>query len=236
MVFSPESLLEMQAQLAEVGPAYHRLMHQYFYYPYQSERGAEFAHHGFSRRLNTLKRCIENIFEQCPPDRDDLPSNDQLTDVTIQLQSFVFNVFGAIDNLAWIWVCERNILSEKGKPLPNSKVGFGKNCEIVYASFSEEFRDYLDGLKEWFEVMEGYRHALAHRIPLYVPPYVVSEDVENRHQELTREMDAAIREGRIDDYDRFSAEQKCIRPLHPHDDSFLLRAVQKHILSHTSTL
>ena len=45
-------------------------------------------------------------------------------DLTINLQSFMFNVFGCLDNLARIWVIERNVTNSDGSPLRDNQVGF----------------------------------------------------------------------------------------------------------------
>jgi hypothetical protein len=95
---------------------------------------------------------------------------------------------GCLDNLAWIWVTEKQLKTARGKPLTGNLVGFSRRN--IYESFSTEFQHYLEGLNGWFEGMEGYRHALAHRIPLYIPPFAVHptkielyDDFENQKNE-----------------------------------------------------
>ncbi len=88
------------------------------------------------------------------------------------------NVFGALDNLAWIWV------SEKPLKVARRQIGLGPKCEFVRASFSDEMRDYLTGLGDWFDHIIDFRDALAHRIPLYIPPYIVSQDNDAKYQAL----------------------------------------------------
>jgi hypothetical protein len=41
----------------------------------------------------------------------------------INIQAFVFNVFGSIDNLAWIWVQEKSLAKEDGSAIPSAWVG-----------------------------------------------------------------------------------------------------------------
>jgi hypothetical protein len=87
----------------------------------------------------------------------------------INIQAFVFNVFGSIDNLAWIWVREKGLAMDDGLPIPNAWVGLGKKNRFVRHSFSTEFQEFLKGLNDWFDHLDDFRHALAHRIPLYYP-------------------------------------------------------------------
>ncbi len=68
---------------------------------FQNELAREYAQHGFARRVGTLRRCIQNIFRIIPPGTVKVPSRDRLYDGQIQVQSFIANVFGSVDNLAW---------------------------------------------------------------------------------------------------------------------------------------
>ena len=53
-----------------------------------------------------MHHCIERVFEILPPEQDERPSDRILFGATVFIQSFVMNIFGALDNLAWIWVSE----------------------------------------------------------------------------------------------------------------------------------
>ena len=119
-----------------------------------------------------------------PPDRVDLPTSEELSDVNINLQAFVFNVLGSVDNLACIWVYEKDLTTEDGSPIPNKWVGLRRENKCVRDSFSPGFLEYLNGLDEWFNNLENLRHALAHRIPLYVPPYMIAEGKKAAYQEF----------------------------------------------------
>jgi hypothetical protein len=133
-----------------------------------------------------------------------------LSDLAINLQGFVFNIFGCLENLAWVWVKEKDIRDSKGEPLVNSQIGFGGKYKFVRKSFSDDFRHYLDGLSEWFSQMEGFRHALAHRIPLYVPPYIVNDEEVAKEQELEQSRREALRRHEFDKYERLTNELDAI--------------------------
>jgi hypothetical protein len=102
MYFKPDQLVELKEGYQTVNPAYERLMGEYLSLRLTNEAAYEYVRHGFVRRLGTLKRCIENVYSTYPPERSDKPPRDECLDLAINLQSFVFNVFGCIDNLAWI--------------------------------------------------------------------------------------------------------------------------------------
>jgi len=81
---------------------------------YRKPETSELVRHGLLRRLATLKHCIERTFDVLPPDMVD-PDDDALMDATSLVQTFVINLFGAIDNLATIWCWESDLRKPNGK-------------------------------------------------------------------------------------------------------------------------
>jgi len=216
MYFSDNDLEELRNGYLAVAGKHQQLTEGYLIRAYKGPRAREYATQGFLRRLKTLVRCIDRIFQILPPDRTDLPTSDELSDAMINLQAFVFNVFGATDNLAWIWVQEKGLVSDDGSPIPGTWVGLREKNKSVRGSFSVEFQEYLKGLNGWFELLEGFRHALAHRIPLYIPPYVVSTDDEAAYRELEDRMAEAITRHDFAEHERLSSEQKALAAFRPH--------------------
>jgi hypothetical protein len=172
--YSKQQLNDLSDERATLSGKYHSLLFAYMARAYKTARGQEFAAHGFLRRLKTLYRCIDRVFTLLPPALDDIPAEDALEDATIAIQAFIFNLFGSLDNLAWIWVEEKALRRPDGAPLAQRQVGLGAKYQIVRQSFSKSFEAYLETIADWFAHLEGYRHALAHRIPLYIPPHSVA--------------------------------------------------------------
>lgn len=83
------------------------------------------------------------------------------------------NVYGALDNLARIWCLEANIENKKGKAISDGRIGLGPKYIEVRESFSSAFQQCLTAADDWFEYLDSFRHAVAHRIPVYVPPKCV---------------------------------------------------------------
>src|SRR5262249_26596232 len=150
---------------------YLNLISRYQARKYLSDRGKEYAFHGFGRRLNLLRTAIDQVFTALPPERDGIPEEDEILGATIAIQAFVVNVVGCVDNLAWVWVYEKSVKASNGQELDRKSVGFWKR--EVQASMSQKFRVYLDERKAWFDSINNFRDALAHRIPFYIPPYGV---------------------------------------------------------------
>ena len=144
--FSAENIKKLRKGYAEVSPKHAQLLNGFVWRNYKDERAKEFARHGFARRVKTTARCIQNIFRILPPEGDDLPSAEEVTDATVNLQAFVFNVYGATDNLAWIWVREKGVKESDGSPLRDLWVGLREKNKLVRESFSPEFQAYLKSM------------------------------------------------------------------------------------------
>jgi hypothetical protein len=214
-MFSEKQLEQLRKDYALVTAKRVGLMGAFINRTYGDPRAKEFATHGFARRVKTLGKCMDNVFRILPPDRRDLPSMDEVTDATVSLQAFVLNIFGATDNLAWIWVREKGLTLGSGAPIPNVWVGLRKKPGYVRSTLSAEFQTYLTGLDDWFDMQENFRHALAHRIPLYVPPYGVPEGKVQAFQDLSDRMVSAMKRFDFVEYERLSGEQEALGVFRP---------------------
>jgi hypothetical protein len=101
MYYSEKALKMLAEDYAALNGKLDDLLVKFFTLTLTNPRAMEYARQGVPRRLKVLARCITNVFTGIPPERNELPSRDALPDATINIQSFVFNVFGAVDNLAW---------------------------------------------------------------------------------------------------------------------------------------
>ena len=235
MSFSEEDLQNLNDEYLTISGKKTKVLEAYLKRSYNNGRAREYAHYGFSRRLQLIARCIDNIFLILPPDRVDLPTSEERIDANIYLQAFVFNVFGCVDNLAWIWVAEKKLTKGDGSPIPNGWVGLRKSNTLVCRSFSPKFQKYLNWLDKWFDLQENFRHALAHRIPLYIPPYVITKDKESAYWDFESRKSDAFNRGALDEYDRLSVEQDALgvfRPVMTH--SFVEEA--KSVVFHAQIL
>jgi hypothetical protein len=182
---------------------------------YRTPRAEEFALHGLGRRLAVLRECIEFVFDSIPLDLDGLPNDRNLQLATIGLQAFLINVFGSADNLARLWVEERDVRLPNGKVLPERSVGMGGHYNLVRASFSDGFRAYLDSRSEWFSEMETFRHALAHRISPYIPPYAIDPKNQSAHDAFEPQIIEATRQHNFETVTALENEQRSLRFFRP---------------------
>jgi hypothetical protein len=197
-IFSRDQVQALEEGHARLHARYTGLTQAYVAFDLTTERAREFATHGFLRRVSTMHHCIERVVKLIPPDRDITPDKPTLMDATVCIQSFVMNVFGAVDNLAWIWVCE------KGLEIEPKWVGLIPKCKTLRRTFSPEMQGYLHKLEVWFDYIVEYRDALAHRIPLFIAPYIVPDENTAAYQTVEAQLLAT---GDADEYQRLKEEQ-----------------------------
>jgi hypothetical protein len=84
------------------------------------------------------------------------------------------------------------------------------------STLSEAFQTYLKSRDEWMEHVIEYRDALAHRIPVYIPPGGVPTKNVDAYNDFTRRMNEALYV-RWDpsEYERLSAEQEKLLVFQP---------------------
>jgi hypothetical protein len=194
MYFTEKALQDLKREYETIQPKHAALMEAYLGRDYKDERAKEFAQHGFLRRIKSMARSIANVFTLLAPERTSIPSSEERHDAEINIQAFLFNTFAATDNLAWVWIAEKNIRRPDGSEIPHRQIGLRK--QRIRESFSADFQAYLQSLDQWFGHLEDFRHALAHRIPLYIPPYMLDPKEAKAYRELEgrhERGDAALR-------------------------------------------
>jgi hypothetical protein len=159
-------------------------------------------------------RGTQNVFKVLPPDQEGIPTDDSRHDAEINIQAALMNAFGATDNLAWVWLKEKKT-GKNGKPLDKSEVGLRKRNDRVRSTFSEDFQHYLLSRDDWFDGLVDYRDALAHRIPLYIPPYMFDPKDEAAHTDLEARQNQARLRGDETEYERLEVEQKRLTYFEP---------------------
>jgi hypothetical protein len=209
MPLTRENCEELFGKLQTVRPKTDRMVLRFVGHQFARGRAREYATQGFARRLQTVCRGIENAFSLIPPDVIEVPQKDRLRDAEINIQAVIANTFGCVDNLAWVWVHER------GLSIDSRRVGLRAHNTGVRASLSADFRAYLDSLEKWFGYLTEYRDALAHRIPLYIPPGNVRPKDVDAYNDVTRRMSAALERFRPEEYNRLSAEQNKLLVFQP---------------------
>lgn len=233
--FSEDHIRQIEQEYSLVIDKQRHLASFFTSYNFANEKATEYARHGYLRRIYTIVHCIERVFEKFPPNQIEIPSREMAHDATIALQAFVFNTFGVIDNLAWIWVSERGLKKAGGAPISGMHIGLGPKNKIVRLTFSDEFQQYLQGLDNWFSHLENFRHALAHRIPLYIPPYCIVEEDLEAYLSLEKLSIDALAKGDVNEHNRLIDQKEKLRVFQPiMTHSYLDKA--KKVIFHSQML
>lgn len=185
------------------------LLLKYARFHYANEKAQEYAHHGLMRRIGIMNRCLHNVFTICPPDQVEKITNAQANDLAINLQSFVANVFGCLDNIAWIWTYQHNLGFKK------HQVGLKRKHKDLRSSLPKNFCGHIESFGEWFEYIENYRDALGYRIPLYVSPMSLSPEEAKLYDELEKQKWDALVSKDIEESERIDKEQYKLGRFYP---------------------
>jgi hypothetical protein len=215
MMYTAKDADHLAQERAAVSGRVETLFHGFNGRSYRTDRAWEFAMHGVCRRFATMSEAIDIVFEALPLDLDGQPTDEDRARALVGLQAFIINTFGCADNLATVWVEHRDVRKANAKSLPPMLIGFNAKCEEVRGSFSQNFRNYLETRADWFEVMENFRHGLAHRIPPYIPPYTVSEANHAREASIDAEIMEAARAHDFERVATLDAEQDQLRVFAP---------------------
>lgn len=171
-----------------------------------NKKSKEYLLEGVCRRLGVILKCCKNIFEIFPPQRTKLLSNDELCNININLHAYMTNVYGLLDNLAWVYVIEHQLLD-----LANQKKSIGLFLKDTQKHLPKKLSDYLNSnsTKAWFkDYVQHYRDALAHRIPLYIPPFTVLKSNSDKYSQLNQlAWDELFLNGNIDRMNQLHSER-----------------------------
>ena len=201
---------KIKSELALINSRYSNLTIKLWklYYRLKTEKAKEYLSHGVMRRLGTMMRSVKNVFTIFPIERIKLLSMNELSDVNINLHAFLVNIFGLLDNLAWVLIHEKQLAAKVDK----MKVGLYQ--KKTQEHLTKEFRRYLnsDGMKKWYaEYLKNYRDALSHRIPLYVPPKTLTSEQKSQVEQIENKI--------VDCYKSCDLDMDMIEKLRKEQDS-----------------
>ena len=189
----------------------------------EKPKAREYLLQGACRRLGVLRRSICNVFEIFPPTRETLLSEDERSDIQINLHASFVNAYGFFDNLAWVCVFESGAESE----LTRKNVGLFLKKTQAY--LPRALRDAVQSpeFRNWYSIYaKNFRDALAHRIPPYVPPFQITPEQRETYDELehrvTEHMSRGefVRAGKLqDDQDRIGSISAAVAHSYSDDDA-----------------
>ena len=184
------------------------------------EEAAEYLRFGVGRRLSAMKHCLNTVFDLFPPQEVKPLRAEQLNIVQISLQAFVINLSGIFDNFAWAFVLRhglqlKELANKKGGP-DRKKIGMFNPATKAFLPAELVAWTNDAKIKTWqADYLKSYRDALAHRIPLYIPPSRLTEAEAKRYGEMqTREIEL-IEGHRFDELEGLRAERDALGMSYP---------------------
>jgi hypothetical protein len=213
-MFKPEQISELQDGFDEVQAKADEITEMLLCWDYKTAEGREYGIHGLARRMFNIAWCIQRVYELLPPQLDVIPDHASRKDAEVFIQAAVFGVYGALENLAFVWAFERAVPDKNGKPLSHMKIGFNSKRKEFWSSLPVELQEYFgcEMNVKWRSNLESFRHSLGHRIPLYIPPYLVKlPDYEN----LEKSKNDALGKLNMEAHGRLQAEQTKLRTFKP---------------------
>jgi hypothetical protein len=175
--------------------------------PLNSEEAKRQLRNGVGRRLHVMKKSVEQIFTLFPPAQQAPLQREVLTEVQIHLHAFVINLSGIFDNWAWAFLFRHGL----NKEIDRRNVSLFKRETQRF--LPTVLRDYLSSqlIAKWYRTyVKSYRDALAHGIPLYIPPAQWTRDDAKRYEELEKQKVECIKQGEWDRLDAVWAEQDSV--------------------------
>lgn len=170
------------------------------------QRAREYLHRGVGRRLNVIHLAISRIFELFPPSRRKPLPKAKLNEVQVYLHAFVANLSGIFDCWAWAFVLRYSLLPQVGGPRD-----VGMFLRTTQRFLPTPLETYLttEPIKSWQTgYLKSFRDALAHRIPLYIPPSAYTAADARRFNELEVQKGQFLRAGNSSEAERVMDEQE----------------------------
>lgn len=164
--------------------------------------------HGAGRRIMVLRRTVENIYDLFPPSTTKPLPTDTLSDVQISLHAFVMNLYGVFENWAWAFYHRHDLHS-----MITDRRKVGMFSPAMKPFLPTVLRDYLasEVITNWQrDYLKNYRDALAHRIPLYIPPANFTPEESERYSQLGAAKLDSLRGGDLNRFEEICVEQDAL--------------------------
>jgi hypothetical protein len=194
-------------------------------------KSAEHLSQGAGRRIGVLGHCITTIFKKFPPSAHRPLQRSDLYDVQIAHHAFVINLYGFFENLAWAFILRHGLEAEVGG---RKKIGLFLNS--TQRLLPPSIRDYLTSttMVAWHnDYLKNYRDALAHRVPLYIPPSALTDADVVELNTIAQQEQEALNERKWDVLDdlrerKLSLGRPCLFFAHSYSDDEDPRPIYLH--------
>lgn len=183
-----------------------------------------FLLHGAGRRLGTMFHCYRAIVHTAHEGRKEPLTHEEQQNLSRDLNLIYMNLRGVLDNFAATFLYERapNVALDRQHIDLFSKI-YRKEIQAF-----NEIRDVVTTCDEWNKEVKSRRDPVAHRIPLYLPPAILTSKEAATYKEFEARYWSELAKLQFDNVDAtFSQWQRLGRfhPFflhHPEEDPFPL--------------
>jgi hypothetical protein len=133
---------------------------------------------GVARRMVMMRENEERIEAIAPADRTTVLTSEEALDVNIHLNSYYLHLRGALDNLAWAIHYEHSLLGlgNEGDATVRRQIGlFDTRFRKALALSVPSLNKIIANHDAWHDELREFRDPVAHRIPLYAAPGVLTK-------------------------------------------------------------
>jgi len=156
-----------------------------------------FLQYGVGRRVTDMFEAYRAIILTAHEGRKKPLRNEEQQAFSRDLNAFYINLRGILDNLAFCFLHERQ--PDQRQNLRDTDVGlFSVKFRKVVTAFSE-IEPRISVHDQWNRDIKSRRDPAAHRIPLYLPPSLVTAQEAERAQQILLARDESIRSGRLEE-------------------------------------
>jgi hypothetical protein len=172
-----------------------------------------FLRYGAGRRLSAIWYSYRSIIHIAHAERTDPLTSDEAHEVNKDINLIYMHLRGVLDNFAWAYCYEKEPKLLKNKKGQDRKLIGLFNPEMVQESENPDFWKLIFEHHQWAKELSDKRDPVAHRIPLYVIPSVITKKEEAIYAELEKEQSRAIQELNLDNWEQLIAKQRSIGTL-----------------------
>lgn len=167
--------------------------------------------HGAGRRLGTMFHCFRAIVHTAHEGRKEPLSHEEQQNLSRDLNLIYMNLRGVLDNFAASFLYER---------APNVALDrlhidlFSKIYRKEVPAFSE-IKDVVMACDDWNREVKSRRDPVAHRIPLYLPPAILTSEEGKKYRELEERYWSELAKQQFDKVDATSLQWQRLGRFHP---------------------
>ncbi len=175
-----------------------------------SKDAAIFLKYGVSKRLLAIWYSYRTITSIAHPERTEPLTENESHELDNVINLIYMHLRGVLDNYAWAYLYEKEpALLQDNNGKARKLIGLF-NDDFKKNSNKKDFWNEINEYKTWSTELSAKRDPVAHRIPLYVVPSILTHEQHETYQKLEQEYSEALS---IMDFEKIDALFPALRSL-----------------------